>query len=67
MLSITLARTPYEVGTGEDTNDADVTLLCDTEGRLAEIEVASASRRVDLDEMRRMVSFEEVRDAAAPA
>lgn len=60
-LNITLARTPYEGVKGEDTNDSDITLLCDSANRLAEIEIENASRRVEKDELRRMLSFEEIR------
>lgn len=66
MLVIVLARTPYEPGGAEDTNDPDVVLHYDRDNRLAEIEIAHASQRADVEEIRRQIGFEEIR-ATEPA
>ena len=50
---------------GEDTNDADITLLYDSENRLAEIVVEHASNRVDLEGVKRQIGFREVTSAEA--
>ncbi len=47
-----------------DTGDDDVTLILDEHGRIGEILIEHASRRVDLDETRRRIGFEEVREGA---
>ncbi len=65
-LSIVLARTPYESGGAEDAGDPDVLLHLDRDGRVAEVAIEHASKRVDLTEVRRMISFEEVRAERAP-
>lgn len=67
MLSISLARQPYESSGGEDTNDPDVVLHYDAHRRLAEIEISHASKRTDLDEIRRRIGFEEVREPKSSA
>lgn len=59
MLSIVLAHTPYESAGAEDTNDPDVVLHYDAAHCITEIEIEHASRRVDLDLLRRGVSYEE--------
>ena len=59
MLVIVFARTPYRAEGAEDTADPDVVLHYDTANRVAEIEIAHASERIDLAELRRLVSFEE--------
>lgn len=64
MLRIVLRETPFEAH-GEDTNDANITLLHDREHQLAEIEVAHASRRVDLDHLRTSSVFKEIAPANA--
>ncbi len=61
-LNITLVRTPYEVETGVDTEDPDITLLYDKQNRLSEIEIEHASRRVDIELMQRQYSFEVIED-----
>jgi uncharacterized protein YuzE len=67
-LTITFVPTPYEQETVLDTPDDDVLLLYDVSGRLAEIVIEHASARTDLAELRRKVSFEEIRPApASPA
>lgn len=67
MLSITLVRTPYESAGGVDTDDPDIVLHYDSERRLAEIEVSHASDRTDLDEIRRRIGFEVVKEKGSPA
>ena len=62
-LSIVFAATPF-IPNGEDTTDPDVTLLYDDKHRIAEILIEHASKRLDLAELRRKVSFEEVKEAA---
>ena len=62
-LSIVFAAGPF-VPEGEDTTDPDVTLLYDNENRIAEIVIEHASKRIDLSELRRKVSFEEVHGEA---
>ncbi len=62
-LSITLRETPYQA-TGEDTNDPDVLLYYDEQHRLAEVEVSHASRRANVDHLRKQPFFKEVRDEA---
>lgn len=64
MLNITFVPTPYEPRGAEETSDADVVIHYDTKGRIAEIE--HASERVDVEEMRRKVSFEEIRESVEP-
>lgn len=64
MLTITLARTPYE-DAGATEVQPGIVLHFDREGRLAEIEIEEASRRVDLNELRRRYSFEEIVPAEA--
>ncbi|HET6568127.1 MAG TPA: DUF2283 domain-containing protein [Rhodothermales bacterium] len=46
---------------GHDAEDPDITVHFDKDNRLVEIEVSNASRRIDLDDLRRRYSFEEVR------
>lgn len=67
MLSITLIRTPYQSAGGEETRDPDVILHYDVQRRLAEIEISHASTRTDLEDMRRRIGFEEVRDPKSSA
>ncbi|HLT45956.1 MAG TPA: DUF2283 domain-containing protein [Rubricoccaceae bacterium] len=43
-----------------DTPDPDVLLFRDAQGRIGEVLIEHASKRVDLAELRRHVSFEEV-------
>lgn len=62
MLNITFVPVPYEPRGAEETEDSDVVIHYDVDGRIAEIEIEHASERVDIDEMRRKVSFEEVRE-----
>lgn len=62
MLNITFVPTPYKPRGAEETGDSDVVIHYDEKGRIAEIEIEHASERVDIDEMRRKVSFEEVRE-----
>ena len=64
-LSIVFASGPF-VPEGEDTTDPNVTLLYDDENRIAEILIEHASERIDLAELRRKVSFEEVHDLTGP-
>lgn len=59
-LSITLRDVPYQA-TGEDTNDPDVLLYYDEQHRLAEVEVSHASRRANVEHLRVLDMFEEVR------
>ncbi len=67
-LSITFAAGPFTAD-GEDTADPDVLLLYDrnahseSKHQLAEIVIEHASERIDLGELRRKISFEEVRSA----
>ena len=63
-LSIVFASEPF-VPEGEDTTDPDVTLLFDAAHRLAEIVIEHASERIDLAELRRKVSFEEIQDPSS--
>ncbi len=58
-LSLVFAAGPFEAE-GGDTNDKDITLLYDRQGRIAEIVIERASRRVDLAETRRQIGFEEI-------
>jgi len=67
MMSITLSRTPFTVNRSAETDDADIVLLFDEKGFLAETEIQHASERVDLDEVRRRLAFEEVRDPKSSA
>ena len=59
MLSIVLARAPYESAGAGDTGDPDVVLHYDTANCIAEIEIEHASRRVDVHLLRKGVSYEE--------
>lgn len=69
-LSILFAAGPFTAD-GEDTADPDVPLLYDLDTRskgkdqLAEIVIEHASERIDLGELRRKISFEEIRSAEA--
>ncbi|MDX1531022.1 MAG: DUF2283 domain-containing protein [Rhodothermales bacterium] len=67
-LSILFLAPGTVAGNGVDTADPDVTLYYDDEQRIAEIAIEHVSARVDLAELRRRVSFEEVHsgDGAAP-
>jgi uncharacterized protein YuzE len=58
-LSILLLHMPGSVE-GEDTNDPDVTLLLDDDNRIAEIVIEHASRRTDLDDIRKRIGYEEI-------
>ena len=60
-LSILFLAPGTVAGDGVDTTDPDVTLYYDEQGRIAEVAIERASSRLDLDELRRRVSFEEVR------
>lgn len=60
MLTMALADTPFRQEDVRDTDDPDVLLLYDDQGRLAKIEVSHASKKINLEEMRRKISFEEV-------
>jgi uncharacterized protein YuzE len=60
-LSILFLAPGTVAGDGVDTDDPDVTLYYDDEERVAEIAIEHASSRIDLGELRRRVSFEEVR------
>lgn len=66
MLSITLARIPYEgtggLGESKEVHDG-IVLHFGEDGRLAEIEISDASQQVDLDEIRRRYSFEELHES----
>jgi uncharacterized protein YuzE len=67
-LNITFVPTPYKQMDVVDTDDEHVVLLYDADARLAEIVIERASERIDLAEMRRKVSFEELRaDAPTPS
>lgn len=61
MLHIGFIEGSYEALGGQDTHDLDVVLHFDHEHRLAEIEISNASKRVDLEALRKPVVFEEVR------
>lgn len=60
LLSIKL---PPDRAEGQDTNDPDVTLFFDKDNRISEILVENASKRIDLDKLRREPQFEEVHEA----
>ena len=63
LLNVTFAQTPYQQAEGEEVREG-IVLMFDDAGRLAEMEVAQASERIDLQEMRRQLSFEERRERA---
>ncbi|MDT0632712.1 helix-turn-helix domain-containing protein [Rubrivirga sp. S365] len=60
MVVVSLVPVPYDAGGAEDTSDPDVVLHYTGDGRLAEVEVARASSRLDLTALRRSPAFEEV-------
>lgn len=60
MLSFVLIAGPYASGGAEDTSDPDVVLHFADDGRLAEVEIEHASRRLDLSALRRSPAFEEI-------
>lgn len=66
-LSILFLAPGTAAGDGVDADDPDVTLYYDEKGRIAEVAIEHASTRLDLDELRRRVSFEEVRSGDVSA
>ena len=65
MLSIVLAPTPYEAAGAEDTGDPDLVLHYDAANRIAEIEIEHASKRIDIDLLKKGVHYEEHIDPRA--
>ena len=59
MLTLVLARMPYESAGAEDTSDPDVVLHYDVQNRIAEIEIEHASDRVDVAFLRSGLAYEE--------
>jgi uncharacterized protein YuzE len=51
---------PLDRAVGQDTMDPDVTLFFDDANRISEILVENASRRLDLNGLRREPQFEEI-------
>lgn len=51
---------PFDRTEGQDTMDPDVTLFFDGADHISEILVENASRRLDLDRLRREPQFKEV-------
>ncbi len=63
-LSLVFADENTDFPDGRDTTDDDVTFFYTDDGRIGEILICHASRRVDLDKTRRRIGFEEVREGA---